>query len=198
MRMTRVNISVAVPSIIIEWGVNLVLLYRKRQYGYAFRRIKLTRGLFAIVDPEDYPRLARYKWYATSARNRGGKVYAERSVWYGKGNRKKRNVLMHRQILGEPKGMMVDHRNGNGCDNRKANLRIATAQQNVWNTRAHGKSRYKGVWQIKGTQKWCARIKVNGKVRNLGRFSDEAEAAKAYDRAAREVCGEFAVLNFPD
>lgn len=165
------------------------------RYKHLFRRIPLTRGLYAKVDPEDYPRLSQYKWYATSDKNRGGKVYAERTVW--ERGKRKRNVLMHREILEVPKGMMVDHINGDGRDNRKANLRAATPKQNVWNTKARGKSKYKGVWQVKGTGKWCARIKVNGKQRNLGRFDDEVEAAKAYDRAAKEECGEFAKLNFP-
>jgi hypothetical protein len=210
--MRKYQVTVYVPEPIYQAVVWFLLLYRKLRYGYPFRRIKLTRGLYAKVDPEDYPRLARYKWYATSSKN--NKIYAERTVWCR--GRKKRNILMHREVLfgTNPKSeflkpkqtqnsndknskLLVDHINGDGLDNRKANLRTATPRQNAWNSRAYGKSRYKGIWQVKETGKWCARIKVNGKVRNLGRFSDEVEAAKAYDRAARKMCGEFARFNFP-
>jgi hypothetical protein len=194
--MRKYQVTIYLPEAVYQTGVWFVLLYRKIRYGYPFRRIKLTRGLYAKVDPEDYPRLSKYKWYATSVKNK--RVYAERSVWYR--NKKKRNILMHREILFYARvknRLLVDHINGDGLDNRKANLRTATAQQNSWNSRAYGKSIYKGIWQVKETGKWCARIKVNGKVRNLGRFNDEAEAAKAYDRAAKEACGEFAKLNFP-
>jgi len=196
--LRKLNVTIYVPESVYQAGVWFLLLYRKMRYGYSFRRIPLTRGMYAKVDPEDYPRLSRYKWYATSDKNRGGKVYAERTVW--EGGKKQRNILMHREILfgAEVKTrLLADHINGDGRDNRKANLRAATHRQNVWNTKARGKSKYKGVWQVKGSGKWCARIKVNGRQRNLGRFDDEVEAAKAYDRAAKEECGEFARLNFP-
>lgn len=196
--MRKYQVTIYLPEAVYQTVIWSLLLYRKIRYGYPFRRIKLTRGLYAKVDPEDYPRLAKYKWYATSDKNRGGKVYAERSVWYR--NKKKRNILMHREILFYSRvknKLLVDHINGDGLDNRKVNLRTATAQQNSWNSRGYGKSKYKGIWQVRETGKWCARIKVNGKVRNLGRFGDEVEAAKAYDRAARKEHGGFAKLNFP-
>jgi hypothetical protein len=78
--MRRYKVTIYVPEAIYQTAIWFLLLYRKIRYGYPFRRIKLTRGLYAKVDPEDYPRLARYKWYATSDKN--NKVYAERSVWY--------------------------------------------------------------------------------------------------------------------
>jgi hypothetical protein len=112
----------------------------------------------------------------------------------GTGIKKKRNILMHREILFYAKvknKLLVDHINGDGLDNRKSNLRTATHRQNAWNSRAYGKSKYKGIWQVRETGKWCARIKVNGKVRNLGRFSDEVEAAKAYDRAVKKCAGNL-------
>lgn len=196
----------------------MLLLGRRLRYGYAFRKIELTRGMYAKVDQADYERLAMYKWYATSARNRGGTVYAERSE--GGRWKKKRNILMHREIMLQvnpkfeylnPKQtqmtktpnskrkseLYVDHINGDGLDNRRANLRAVTPKQNVWNSRGHGRSKYKGIWQVKGSGKWCARIKVDGKQRDLGRFDDEAEAARAYDAAARQERGEYAKLNFP-
>jgi len=102
-----------------------MLRYRKRHYGCAFRRIPLTQGKFAIVDAEDYERIAGYKWFA--ARFERG-FYALRT---GKDNKgRQRNVRMHREILGEPKGKIIDHINHNGLDNRRANIRVVTRQQN--------------------------------------------------------------------
>ena len=94
---------------------------------------------------------------------------------------------------------IVDHINHNGLDNRRANLRIATASQNNANSRRgmnRGRSKYKGVWWDEKAGKWRAGIKCQGKCIHLGMFDDEIEAAKAYDRAAGLYHGEFAVLNF--
>jgi hypothetical protein len=153
------------------------------------RFIPLTQGKFAIVDAEDYEHLSKYKWYAVYA---GGKFYAYRSVKY-------RAVSMHRQIMGEPKGKVVDHRDGNSLNNRRSNLRICTFAQNQLNRRSTGGvSRYKGVWFKKGHNKWKAQIGFNGKKIHIGYFKDEIDAAKAYDKKAKEFFGEFAYLNFPE
>jgi hypothetical protein len=160
------------------------------RYGYPFRKIPLTQGQYAIVDPEDYEELARHKWYAV---RKDGKFYAVRS-------RKNGNLKMHRVIIGALEGEIVDHKNGNGLDNRKANVRFATAQQNGWNKRkqrSNCSSKYKGVsWEKKRNQ-WRARITFKGRVVHLGRFDTEEDAARACDAKARELFGEFAWLNFP-
>lgn len=103
---------------------------------------------------------------------------------------------MHALITGWPR---VDHRDGNGLNNQRTNLRQATALQNMWNRRktAAAASRYKGVTWYRPTKRWTAAIRVGGRVRYLGYFRDEQAAARAYDTAAREVHGEFACLNFP-
>jgi len=106
---------------------------------------------------------------------------------------------MHREIMHIPKGMVCDHINGNGIDNRKKNLRQGTYAQNSWNRpKAKGKSRsiYKGVSLHKKDLKWQAQICVQGQRKYLGRFQNQLDAAKAYDHAAKKYYGQFAVLNF--
>jgi AP2 domain/HNH endonuclease len=103
---------------------------------------------------------------------------------------------MHRMILeGYP---FVDHVNGNGLDNRKANLRQATAQEQAWNRKKQGNcsSKYKGVCWSKHARKWVVHIKIDYQQVYLGYFKDEVEAALAYDEAARKNFGEFARTNF--
>ena len=104
-----------------------------------------------------------------------------------------------RVILGVAPGTQVDHKNANGLDNRRANLRAATCGENNWNTRLRkdNKSGYKGVYWLKSHGKWRAQITFNGKQKYLGDFTVASEGAAAYDTAAREYFGEFARLNFP-
>jgi AP2 domain/HNH endonuclease len=172
-----------------------MLLYRRLRYGYAFCRIPLTQGKFAIVDPDDFFRLARDKWFATKGCST---FYAAR--WIYKAG-KRRWHFMHREVCKVPDDMLVDHINHNGLDNRKANLRPATFAQNVRHRKkrsGNSRSRYKGIWWDKSWKKWCAEISVNRTKIRLGSYDDEIEAAKAYDRAAIKYHGEFANLNFPD
>jgi hypothetical protein len=125
-----------------------------------------------------------------------GKLYASRNV-------KNSALLMHRAVMNAKKGELVDHKDGNGLNNQKSNLRLCTNRQNLANSqKARGKSRFKGVYWNTARGKWQAQIGAgfrNGKlaVEYLGRFENEEEAARAYDRRAFELHGEFAVLNFP-
>jgi len=109
---------------------------------------------------------------------------------------------MHRQIINVPVFLLVDHINGNGLDNRKANLRPATHSQNVRNRPkaryASPRSKYKGVTWHKRKRKWNTRIRVKGRTIPLGYFDNELHAAKAYDHAARKYHGDFASLNFSE
>ena len=174
----------------------MVLLYRRARYGYAFRRIPLTQGRFAIVDPADYESLSRHKWRLCKTKGKNV-LYAERTVRRGDGTDSR--ILMHREVLQPPRGYVIDHVNGCGLDNRRANLRLATVAQNAWNAGGRGgRSGYKGVWLAKDKGLWRASIVCCGRRRHLGYFRDKRDAAKAYDRAAREYHGQFAVLNFPE
>jgi hypothetical protein len=154
----------------------------------AVRHIPLGAGLFAIVDAADYEWLSQYHWQAfgTSA---GHYAYHP-----GKGRR----MFMHRLIMNPSPGKVVDHINGSRHDNRRCNLRECTQAENLRNKRKYrGTSRFKGVSWDKRRRKWRAVIVHQGKAIALGFFADEVEAARAYDRAARDLFGSFAYLNFP-
>ncbi|KKN75918.1 hypothetical protein LCGC14_0376260 [marine sediment metagenome] len=152
------------------------------------KRIKLTQGKFALVDDEDFEWLNQWKWCAACSKDHW-------NACRGQG------VLMHRVIMNAPKGLQVDHKNHNGLDNQRYNLRLATQSQNNWNRRVlpKGKSKYKGVFpSCLKSRPWAASIKLNNKSTFLGYFFAEKEAGLAYDEKALELFGEFACINFPE
>lgn len=151
--------------------------------------VPLSRGLVAIVDDADADAVRRFSWCVRPGTRTW---YAVRSLLLPDGRRAWQR--MHRFITGYA---VTDHVNGNGLDNRRANLRPATPSENSQNKRkALGTtSRFKGVTRDGG--RWVARIKVAGDLHTLGRFVDEVAAAHAYDEAARVEFGGFAALNFP-
>jgi hypothetical protein len=173
-----------------------VLLYRRLRYGYTFRRIRMSGPKYAKVDPTDYKRLRKYKFIARKGKNSFYAQMLEPNVKTGK-----KMMHMHQVILEVPKGMVVDHINNDGMDNRSANLRAATRAQNSRNRKKFPRpcsSKYKGVWWHKNALKWQAEVMFEKKRIYLGYFKNEIDAAKAYDEAAKKYHGEFACLNFPE
>lgn len=154
--------------------------------------IPLTKGKVAIVDIADYEWLSQHKWYAQWS---GQKWYAARRV-HNLGERS-HIVFMHREIVEAGHGTEVDHKDGDGLHNTRANLRLATRPENMWNRSAqtNNTSGYKGVGWNKDRRKWQAQINVRGKYKYLGLFEDVRDAANAYDAAARELHGEYARTN---
>lgn len=158
-------------------------------------RVPLTQGFYAVVDAEDYADVMRFKW---RVRNSGTTHYARRDVRRADGSR---TVLeLHTYLTGYS---LTDHIDGDGLNNRLANLREATTRQNGGNRRSQaGSSAYRGVTWRKDLQKWRTRVQWSDATgrkleRHLGYFTSEEDAARAWDVAARERWGEFASLNFP-
>ncbi len=159
--------------------------------------IPLTRGMVALIDAADFPLVGGDKWYALASR-RQNRWYARRQVYPAGGGRLV--VHMHREIMCAAEGVMVDHINGNGLDNRRCNLRLASAAQNAANRIINPRcaSGYKGVEARKRLARpFFAVIGGRPNREYLGCFSTPEEAARAYDDAARLRWGQHARLNFP-
>ncbi len=158
------------------------------------KQIPLSQGLFALVDDEDFEYLNQFKWCALKAPKT---FYAIRRA----NNSKNPTIYMHRIILGLTDSKIhCDHRDNNGLNNQKYNLRPCTNSQNQKNKSysTNGTSKYKGVSKIKNCATWIVRIYVNGKNISFTGFRCEIEAAKKYDEMAKLYYGEFAWLNFKE
>lgn len=156
-----------------------------------YRTIPLTKGQFALVDAADFHWLNQWKWFARwSPTSRT--FYAQRSLYPPSPGAY--CIVMHRQIMDARKGMEVDHRDHDGLNNRRDNLRICTPSQNHSNARLSpkNKSGYKGVSWSKAEGKWRAQLKANRKYIWLGHFTDPREAHAAYQKACIEEFEDFA------
>jgi hypothetical protein len=153
-------------------------------------------GRYAIVDDEDFDRVAKFKWNIVVPSKRNKTSYAIRFE-IDAATGKRRKVWMHREVMGADKAVDVDHRDGNGLNNQKENLRPCSHVQNMQNAKKwmKGSSRFKGVFFNKTTGYFVARIAHKGTNHNLGVFRDENSAGLAYNEGARRLFGEFARLN---
>jgi hypothetical protein len=153
--------------------------------GDNVRMIPLGDGGYACVDAADYEWLNQWSWHLDDG-------YAVRC---DKGKR----IFMHRLIKRAPKGMVIDHRDGNEANNCRSNLRACSRSENSRNRRKRRRtsSVYKGVYYDRHRHKWVAQCFYRGEPLWLGYFDMEAEAARAYDRKAVELFREFARPNFP-
>src|SRR4029077_2817906 len=151
------------------------------------REITLTRGHVAFVSDEDFEFLSTFKWH----------VQISKHTCYAASHSKGVTTFMHRLILGAEKGINVDHVDGNGLNNVRENLRRCTQHGNSRNAfkRKPASSIYKGVSFYKRDQLWTAQIMVDRRYIHIGRFSTEAQAAQAYNRAAMVHFGDFARFN---
>ncbi len=157
------------------------------------KEVLLSRGLVAVIDDCDFELVSQFRWCARPRCSGDSKFYAHRRSGPNKW------VFMHRFVMriADSSYPEIDHKNGDGLDNRKENLRICTHIQNLANSGSRGgTSQFKGVSRHR--KKWQVSIRADGKRFFLGVFDKEIEAALAYDREAILHHGEFALLNFPE
>lgn len=149
--------------------------------------IPLSRGYYAIVDSADAKLLLPFTWtYSQPPKSKTGYAFTTINGKY---------TSMHQMLTQAPKRMRTDHKNGNGLDNRRSNLRVCTHAQNMANQGKHNNgllSRYKGVTRDKAG--WMGQLQCGAR-RFKKRCPTEKEAAEFYNQTAQEVFGEFARLN---
>jgi len=152
------------------------------------KKIELTKNKVALVDDEDYEFLNRWKWYAAKG---GQTYYARRNTQYSDG--KQHTLFMHRLLMMPAPEQEVDHKDRDGLNNQKANLRVCTHRENTARSMRKNKTSYRGV--EKHGNKWRASINSYKKRIYLGSYHTPEEAATAFNKAAIERYGEFACLN---
>ena len=150
--------------------------------------LHLTQGKACLIDADQYDQVSQYIWHVTTH------GYVARK--FGENGKLKQEYL-HRRLMGNPDGMIIDHADINPLNNCLKNLRICTRAQNNQN-RAAMKGNYKGVHFSKDSKRWVAQIRESGITKHLGSFRTEIEGALAWDKEAKRINGEFAYLNFPD
>ena len=151
------------------------------------KKLRLTNGKYTLIDSEVHKSISAFSWNCS----RNG--YACRAAKIGN---KWTRVYMHRELARTPKGMSTDHINGNRLDNRKKNLRVCTHSENCKNrgNRIDNKTGYKGVFPY-GNGRFRVKIKLDGKMLHVGLYDTADQAARAYNRKAKELFGKYARLN---
>lgn len=151
--------------------------------------IRLSDGKIAVCDGSEYNYVSKHKWTSDNGQ------YA-----FFTDNKNKKTVKLHNYLFGELRnGFVIDHINGDGLDCRSINMRVASFQENNLNRKNKIRSsQYKGVSWDSSRNKWIVSIQVNGVTKHIGRFDDEISAAKAYDKKAWKLFGQYAKLNFPN
>lgn len=191
MKIKSSIVSVASWTVLSFWIANACF------GGIFMKEIKLTQGYVALVDDADFDLLNRWKWQVSvSSRPNYDRICVYRAHYAAQAKRK--NIYMHRQILGVTDSKIhVDHIDHDCLNNQRSNLRSCTNSQNLMNTRKrkNGTSKYKGVSWFKRDSNWRAQITIRGKNTSIGYYSNQETAALAYNEAARLHFGEFACLN---
>jgi len=155
------------------------------------KTIALTRNILALVDDEDFEKLSKHKWFAYP---HGKTFYAMRVI---NKNGKSHKIRMHREIMNVQKGFEIDHKDRNGWNNQKSNLRICTKEENNRNRglQKNNKSGVPGVWWRKEMKKWRVFIRSHGKLIHLGHFDSKDEAIKVRLEATKKHHKEYAYNN---
>lgn len=192
----KLHLTISIPNWLDRIFAWPVLWYRKRKFGYTFRKIRLTEGKCTLVDSDVFYLLNNFQWGIAGEKGKfyvfGSQIISPEEI---------KLVRLHRLIINAPDGLLVDHRNTDTLDNRRSNLRLATRSQNSFNrqkTKSKTSSRFIGVCFDKRKGLWSACINFNRKRIWLGYFKNEIDAARAYDAAAKKYHGEFARLNFAE
>jgi len=150
-------------------------------------RLELNQGKSTLINIEDLGAINEQRWFFDSSNG-----YVRAKIWR---DGKKRTVSLHQFLTNPPKGMEVDHINGDRLDNTRGNLRVVFPHQNSWNVDfySHGNGKHKGVYprQTMSGIRWDVSISVNDKSLHLGSFNSEEEAIDAYRRKGIELRGEF-------
>jgi hypothetical protein len=157
--------------------------------GGGAARIEMIHGKFALIDSEDIPLVAEYRWNA----QRGGNTSYARTTGTNRST-----ILMHRILLSPPPGLEVDHLNGNGLDNRRCNIHLVTRRENHQNLHIAKISRFTGISRVKKSGYWQASIFVNGKRIRLGVRKNEEDAAKLYTDACATIASGGVPIKIPD
>jgi hypothetical protein len=174
------------------------------------KEIKLNKGFVALVDDVDYDWLNQWKWHAVGCKKHG--FYAARAVSIGHykvqdllGLPRQKLLRMHRVIMNTPEGFEVDHKDRNTLNNQRYNLKNCTHGENQLNQGNWGKSKFRGVNLTPSKNAYgkiypriTAQINIKGKIKHLGCFKTEEDAARKYDEVAKEIYGELANVNFKD